>query len=146
MERQPENRSIFLVNIHEVIIQNMGYVYLFFLFTALYFMRKKEKSQSEQLEVMQMVGGSIAHEVKTPIATMSMCANALSEVLGKTLIRSKTPGKHSFDLDDNEYELLNHVSKSMQRLSKKGVITVDNILISLRTSVITNDKKLYSLI
>jgi signal transduction histidine kinase len=74
-----------------------------------------------------------------------MCANALSEVLGKTLIKSKTPGKHSFDLDDNEYELLNHVSKSMQRLNKKGVTTVDNILISLRTSVIANDKKLYSL-
>ncbi len=126
-------------------IMSMGYVYLFFLFTALYFMRKKEKSQSEQLEVMQMVGGSIAHEVKTPIATMSMCANALSEVLGKTLIKSKTPGKHSFTLDDNEYELLNHVSKSMQRLSKKGVTTVDNILISLRTSVVANDKKLYSL-
>jgi signal transduction histidine kinase len=109
-------------------------------------MRKKEKGQNEQLEVMQMVGASIAHEVKTPIATMSMCANALSEVLKNTLVtQSKNKQTHNFTLDNNEYELLLNVTDSMQRLSKKGVTTADNILISLRTSVVANDKKLYSL-
>lgn len=126
-------------------IMSMGYVYLFFLFTSLFFMRNKEKGQSEQLEIMQMVGASIAHEVKTPIATMSMCANALSELLKGTIVNQNKDDSYFFTLNKNEYELLNTATDSMQKLSKKSVTTADNILITLRTSVVANDKKRYLL-
>ena len=130
---------------HGAII-SIGYIYLFFLFTSLFFMRKKEKGHEDQLEIMKMVGGAIAHEVKSPIATMSMCANALTEVLDKSFETSKKEKDEVLiRLNQDEYDLLQNISKSMQRLSKKGVNTVDNILISLRTSVVANDKKLYSL-
>lgn len=124
----------------------IGYIYIFFLFSSLFFMRKKERIQAEQVEVMQMIGASIAHEVKAPIATMSMCANALSEVFNNILIKpSKNKKSHSFTLANEEYEFLLNVTDTIKNLSKKGSTTADNILVSLRTSVVDKDKKLHSL-
>ena len=93
---------------------------------------------------MQMLGGAIAHEVRTPLSGLIMSAQAINEVLGKAMEPAKSKNrKRMFKMDKDDYDYLIQVNESIQKIGKQGVNTVDSILTSLKSSVVGDEKKLY---
>lgn len=126
-------------------IRNIGYIYLFFLLASLIFFRGREREQEEKVATMQMLGGAIAHEVKTPISAMSMCAQAINDILGKAIGKAKIIDNNAYTItiDKEEYNFLMTINKSVLNLTTQGINVVDGILTSLRNSVIEDEKKVY---
>ena len=133
-----------ILQVHNT-IGNIGYIYLFFLFAFLIFFRSREKEQEEKIGTMHMLGGAIAHEVKTPLSGLIMSTQALDEILGKVMstARSKDQNKYTVTFDKEEYDFLMQINKSVQKIGQQGISTVDSILTSLKSSVVEDEKKLY---
>jgi signal transduction histidine kinase len=62
-------------------LRNVLYSYIGPLIYILLFSRKKEKVQRQKIENMQFVAQSIAHELRTPLAAMTMGSQALAKLL-----------------------------------------------------------------
>lgn len=122
------------------------FIYLFFLFSSLTFLRGKEKIQDEKVAMMQAMGGAIAHEVRTPMATISMCADAMNDMLTTAFKKAKKSGNnYMLTIPKDDYETLGNFTNLIKNVSVKSNSIVDNILLSLKTSVVASDKSIYTI-
>ncbi|MBA8666372.1 hypothetical protein H1Q59_00450 [Holosporaceae bacterium 'Namur'] len=119
----------------------IGYIYLFLMFISLFFFRKKEKEQEERVQNMHIFGGAMAHEVKSPLATLNMCALTITGQLEKTY--NESHDKEHFSIQKEDMEILLQFSKMLEKVSVQGISTVDGLLTSLKSDVIADDKEVY---
>ncbi|AIF81448.1 putative periplasmic sensor histidine kinase [endosymbiont of Acanthamoeba sp. UWC8] len=120
----------------------IAYIYLFFLFATLFFLRKREKEQEERVETMHMFGGAMAHEVKSPLATMDMYAGHLGSLLEEATNNKQKQGDFYFlKIKETELEMILDAGKTLKKISSHGITTVDTLLASMKSSVISDDKK-----
>lgn len=132
-----------LLNAHNT-LQHVGYIYLFFLFAYLMLFKGREKEHAEKLGQMYVFSGAIAHEVKTPMASMLMCSEAITDVLGRAVNTAQPSNdNYTITLARDEYNLLMHSHQLIKKAGTRGVSTVNSILTSLKSSVIGEEKKLY---
>ncbi|WP_161791752.1 ATP-binding protein [Candidatus Jidaibacter acanthamoebae] len=119
----------------------IGYIYLFLMFISLFFFRRKEKEQEERVQTMHIFGGAMAHEVKSPLATLNMCASTITGQLEKTY--NESHDKEHFSIQKEDMEILLQFSKMLEKVSVQGISTVDGLLTSLKSDVIADDKEVY---
>ncbi|WP_039454624.1 sodium:solute symporter family transporter [Candidatus Jidaibacter acanthamoebae] len=120
----------------------IAYIYLFFLFATLFFLRKREKEQEERVETMHMFGGAMAHEVKSPLATMDMYAGHLGSLLEEATNNKQKQGDfYLLKIKETELEMILDAGKTLKKISSHGITTVDTLLTSMKSSVISDDKK-----
>jgi Na+/proline symporter/signal transduction histidine kinase len=131
---------------HITAASKIGYVYIFFLFTTLFFLRRKEKEQEEKIGTMEVFSGAMAHEVKSPLATLNMCAQTIDSILNKTFQGPSQPGKYYVMVEDEDINTLKKFSDMLKKVSKKGISTVDGLLLYLRGNVIADDVKEHSIL
>lgn len=76
---------------------------------------------------------SITHEVKTPIAAVSMLAATISTILHNSQVtKHKTTKKITIQLDNNDWEMLQSSVKNIEHSSKAGIRTIETILHSYK--------------
>lgn len=127
-------------------LEHIGYIYIFFLLAYLMLFRGREKEHSDKIGQMHMLSGAIAHELKTPISSMVMFTQFINEILSKTMNSAKQTGdEYIITMNKNEYNFLKEANQSVQQVGAQGISTVNNILNSLKSSVIGDEKSLYSI-
>ncbi|MBA8667370.1 hypothetical protein H1Q59_05630 [Holosporaceae bacterium 'Namur'] len=120
----------------------IAYIYLFFLFATLFFLRKREKEQEERFETMHVFGGAMAHEVKSPLATLNMCAQTINSLVqGAFNNKQVKDGNCTFTLKEEDADTLAEFTQMLTKVSSQGISTVDGLLASLKSTVIADDKK-----
>ncbi|KIE05322.1 hypothetical protein NF27_DT00960 [Candidatus Jidaibacter acanthamoeba] len=120
----------------------IAYIYLFFLFATLFFLRKREREQEERVETMHMFGGAMAHEVKSPLATLNMCAVTINNLFqGAFDNRQVKDNTYTIKFDKEEGDTLLEFTQMLTKVSSQGISTVDGLLASLKSTVIADDKK-----
>ncbi|WP_039457875.1 sodium:solute symporter family transporter [Candidatus Jidaibacter acanthamoebae] len=123
-------------------VSSIAYIYLFFLFATLFFLRKREKEQEERVETMHIFGGAMAHEVKSPLATMDMYAGHLGSLLEEATNNKQKQGDfYLLKIKETELEMILDAGKTLKKISSHGITTVDTLLASMKSSVISDDKK-----
>jgi signal transduction histidine kinase/Na+/proline symporter len=144
--------GLFLLNdpVHQILdthnaLENIVYIYFSFLFAYLTLFRGREKEHEEKIGQMHILSGAIAHEVKTPISSIIMCTEVITDILGRTVktARNSDANKYIITLDKNEYDFLMQAHKSVQKAGAQGINTVNSILTSLKNSVVGDEKKLH---
>ena len=121
-----------------------GYIYLSFLLVALVLLRTKEKEQKEMLDKTRMFGGAIAHEVRSPIASMMMSLDAVNDVLLNSVKDAKDDNEqddYTFKMTKTDYDYLHSNIKTLTKTGARAIGTVNHILTSLNTNVITDGAK-----
>ena len=101
---------------------------------GIYFLRSREKAVQEEVGRMHMVSGSMAHEVKTPIAVNLAYAETVQMILSGGVVK-KSKGEVSIKFSEEEFNDLNHFIKKMVELSATGAKTVDMLLMSMKKSM-----------
>ncbi|WP_039456743.1 sodium:solute symporter family transporter [Candidatus Jidaibacter acanthamoebae] len=123
-------------------VSSIAYIYLFFLFSTLFFLRKREKEQEERVEAMHVFGGAMAHEVKSPLATLNMCAQTINNLLHGAFSNKNVKGEiYTVTFDKGDGDTLIEFSQMLTKVSSQGISTVDGLLASLKSTVIADDKK-----
>jgi Na+/proline symporter/signal transduction histidine kinase len=144
--------GLFLLNdpVHQILdphnaLENIVYIYFSFLFAYLTLFRGKEKEHEEKIGEMHMLSGAIAHEVKTPISSMIMSTQVITEILNRTMNKSKKNNRDEYiiKVDQIEYDFLMQAQQSVEKAGAQSINTINSILLSLKNSVIGDDKKLY---
>ncbi len=128
-------------------VNYFSYYYIIIIFIYLYFIKEREEKTRAKIEKMKLLGGAIAHEVRSPIATMNMCANVLKEIIDEASSGDeddKANNKnYTLTLTAESYDLLKDITNSINAVSSKGLNAIESILLSLKTSVIADDKQYY---
>lgn len=127
-------------------LENIGYIYLFFLFAYLTLFRGWEREHKEKIGQMHMLSGAIAHEVKTPFSSILMSNQIINEILGKDgAVKKIAANKYVITLEENEFDFLIAANQSVKKAGEQGIGMISNILNSLKSTVVDNEKKLYSI-
>jgi len=128
------------------------YIYLSLLFISQMIEREKEKKaiqkdkmQEEKLSIIQVFGEMIAHEIKTPISIASMQSTLFQNILenlekDQRNIEVKYT-KEDFIMKKTNYEAFKNATSMLVETSQHGVITIDNLLTSLRGSVHNEERE-----
>ncbi len=116
------------------------YVCIFATLIGLLFARRKEIDAEEKLEVMRLFGGAMAHEVKTPLASINMCAQHVNITLSRMIAILE---ENKTDIVIKECSELQDLSLTLRKISSQGINTVSSLLTSLKSSVIAVDKSEY---
>lgn len=121
-----------------------GYIYVFLIISAFFFFIPKEKLQEERVETMQIFGGAVAHEVRSPLASMIMNAEHLSFMLdGMDKVKKSLGDRYRIEITKEDFEEIRNVGKSLHSISVKGIYTIDRLLTALKTNVHDDDKAIY---
>ncbi len=127
-------------------VSSIAYVYLFFLFATLFFFRKREKEQEERIDTMHVFGGLMAHEVRSPLATIDMYAEHLGSLLEQVAIKKQKKGEfYNIKVKEEELSMIMDAGLTLRKISSRGINTVDSLLTSLKNAVVAVDKKEYSI-
>lgn len=120
------------------------YICIFATLVGILFARRKELDNEEKLEVMQLFGGAIAHEVKAPLSTINMCSQRLEFDIARVVEKAKSAVENQH-LIQSCYEL-NEVAEMLKKTSIQAIGTVNSLLASLKGAVIAEDKGEYRII
>lgn len=115
------------------------YVFLFASLIGILFARPKEINSEGKIETMQLFGGAIAHEVKSPLATINMGAQYIDLVVEKAINQAEKA--LSEDDKRNALNSLQETCNMLKKASKDGQNTIDKLLASLKAMVIAQDKE-----
>ncbi len=126
------------------LLSNIGYIYLFIFLGTLYFLRSREIENEQKIETMCVFSGAIAHEVKNPLATLNMSAQTLQTIIDSSNVISKGD-KVNLQLSQEEFKLLQDISKNLETITNNSVSTVDNILSSIRNHGVSEDIGIYKI-
>jgi Na+/proline symporter/signal transduction histidine kinase len=125
---------------------SVAYVLVFIILTSIMFLRSREKEQEEKVETMHLFGGAMAHEVKSPLATLNMCAQQLNILINKVVeTKVEKGGYTTLNLQNKDISLLVELGSVLTQVSKSGVKTVEGLLTSLKSSIVADDKGVYKI-
>lgn len=128
------------VPVHDVYL--FAYFSAFVLIAAIIFMRRKEVEQNTKLETMEVFGSAIAHEVKTPIAAITMIASTFKSLAlivkhgSKKKINSDKEGRkkeYIITISELDYKMLvNTIPNSLERSATEANHVVEMLLSALK--------------
>jgi signal transduction histidine kinase len=117
-------------------ISSASYIYLSFMFITLFLFRRAEdqvkaKTVHDKIAMMEVFGGAMAHEIKSPLATMAMYTQHIQALASKIAKENYT----------HEHKQLIEETKILNGVAMQGIKTVENLLMSMKKSVVAEDKK-----
>lgn len=88
-----------------------------------------KKVQDDKISTLEMIGGAVAHEVKTPLAATHMAAEAMGSLVE---IAGKNHNKGNITLNREDYTTLKDFSEKIKTSTTNGIAAVDMILSALK--------------
>ena len=123
------------------------YVCIFASAIGIIFARRKELNADDKLEIMQVLGGSMAHEAISPFSTLDMNIDSLSAMLKDAKYKlSKNGDKCSITFQKSQYDMFIKTMKILKNVTGKGIKNVEHTLTSIKSSVIADDVDSYNLL
>ena len=120
------------------------YVYISLLFMSQVIARDKEKKESLKDEIqkrkfnmIQSHGEIIAHDVRTPVTITSLQTSTFREVLATI----KESDNDEYRMSKKNYEILSDATERLEAISEYAVNVTENLLESLKSSLVDEDKK-----
>jgi signal transduction histidine kinase len=106
-------------------------------------LEKGKKLAEEKVQVMKMLAGSIAHELRTPLATLNICSSTLSKHMPFLLHAAHLAVEHNLVAASEVPRYINHVGKIPDSI-KYGVIScnqiIDMLLMNIREGGISQNE------
>lgn len=129
------------IAIENISLMPILFIYGYFLFTSYIVVRKRERDQEEKLEQMELFSGAMAHEVKTPLSALNMCAQYID-----LLISEGNNKERLLELDTKDLSQVTEMSKTIAKVSGEGIAKVNNLLTATKHGIsTTDDQALYSI-
>ena len=101
-------------------MQIVGYTCYFLTMIAFWFERWRDRKQQEKIAYRTFYSGSLAHELRSPLATTQMISGMLNDVLNGN------------KLNDIDLEVMRQATKKLERTSIDGLTSIDSILNVMR--------------
>lgn len=121
---------------HWIAFKYIPIVYSYFFFVSYAVVRNRECELEERIENIHFFAGAIAHEVKSPLATVNMCAQNIN-----MLIKSAFSGKEAvFEAD--QAEMIRSMSSAIVKVSDKGATMVESLLLSMKKEIVVAEKEM----
>jgi Na+/proline symporter len=110
--------------------------------------RRRENFIEQKLQTLKALGGSIAHELRTPISALSMRGVGSMQYYQKFLITYELAKKHQLPIEEfsaKEMRYINNYSKDIQDLSNAAMFLIDMLLTKLKDPAQETEKAHYSI-
>jgi signal transduction histidine kinase len=101
---------------------------------GIYFLRSRERAVQEEVGRMHVVSGSMAHEVKTPMAVNVAYAETVQMIFSDGIMK-KSKGEVTIKFSEQQYNDLHMFLQKMVDLSLNSAKTVDMLLMSMKKSM-----------
>jgi len=102
---------------------------------ALLFMQRRDKVVAEKLEALKVVGGAIAHEMRTPLATISGGLSILRDLLPK-LVKSYNLAKAAKQpvelIGDIQLRAASKIPEHLEVVNRRALSVIDHLLMNIR--------------
>jgi signal transduction histidine kinase len=97
-------------------------------FASLILAAVMKKVQDDKINTLEMIGGAVAHEVKTPLAASHMAAEAID-----TLVKdARYENENSVSFGKEDFDMLKSFSEKIKKSTTSGIAAVDMILNALK--------------
>lgn len=116
--------------------------------TSLLFLRKKEDSAQEKAYALEILIGAIAHEMRTPLFSLSNKAQALKRnlpLLVRGYQKAQEANLEMEGLTQEELKTLENIPRSLQKTTRETFSVIDMLLINLRGKIVKNNLKTCSI-
>lgn len=116
--------------------------------TSILFLRKKEDFAQEKAYTMEMLAGAIAHEMRTPLFSLSNKVQALKTnlpLLIKGYRKAQDANLETDGLDQQQLKILSDIPRNLQKTARETFSVIDMLLINLRGKVIQTNLKICSI-
>lgn len=136
------------VHIHYDFLIMIIYALFIVVVVELFFARKRESMHTEKINNMLFLGGAIAHEIKSPLSAANMYAATLKTALSKAIVSMPVKkGKRMFrlELDELDYGVIHQMGQKLYESTSVGIKTVDQLLVSLKSTLIADDMDVYDI-
>ncbi|HXW53834.1 MAG TPA: HAMP domain-containing sensor histidine kinase, partial [Myxococcota bacterium] len=117
-------------------IYSTVYLYAFAVIIGILFSRRNEKITQEKLSILQNMSASIAHEIRTPLASILINSQHLKKYFSKYRIShnlAKSAGLSVPNISTTEERLVSEIPTSMENIAKDTQNMVDMLLIKTRS-------------
>lgn len=111
------------------------YMYVFTILISVFFSRKNERIALEKMGVLKALSASIAHEMRTPLATISIGAENISKyfpIYAEAYEMARAAGLPVKAIPPNARELLEQVPKNIENVSKNTQSMIDMLLMRVK--------------
>lgn len=120
-------------------IRTILFIYAYFIFTSYSIVRWEERIRETKLDNMHLFGSAVAHEVRSPLASLNMCAQMVHSI-----VQEHNKGGEII-IKNEDAKMLLEMSDSMMTVSTRGVKTVEALLAAIRKDISTHDIQLLNM-
>ena len=125
--------AIMLTNEYKV----TGYMYIFFLISAVLFARKKDAVDYEKIEALTALSGIIAHELRTPLATIAANSKSLERYFPMLIDAYEKAAEHGLIPDDQKinplsFQAIGGVLGRQKHVVNKAFLVLEMLLVQLK--------------
>ncbi|WP_010302142.1 sensor histidine kinase [Candidatus Odyssella thessalonicensis] len=134
---------LFIFTGQEVVFQhglptNFMYIYGAMIVLGCIFSRNKGILEKERLQTMKMVAGTVAHEMRTPLAAIEAAAEGLKmhlPTLIETQKAAQEEGRTQSSLSKNKLQLLAEIPDEIKGTARSAFTVIDMLLMNLKEDV-----------
>lgn len=134
---------LFIIDGQELILHqgfpvNFMYIYGAMIIIGCIFSRNKGILEKERLQTMKMVAGTVAHEMRTPLAAIEAAAEGLKlhlPTLVETQKVAQEEGRTQSSLSKNKLQLLAEIPDEIKGTARSAFTVIDMLLMNLKEDV-----------
>jgi signal transduction histidine kinase len=109
---------------------------------------KKEMEYLQKLETLKALGGSIAHELRTPVGALGMKGMGIANQANKLLETYKVAREHNLpikELREKEIKTIEASYKDIENVTSGSLLIIDMLLTKLKDPSKESHKEIYSI-
>lgn len=110
---------------------NLAYILAFSVGVGVLFARKRQETEKAKVENLKNLSATIAHEMRTPLTTLSIASATFQTHMGE-LVSSYKKTKHLIEgkkhIDSRILEYLENAPGGLYRLSRRNLMLIDMLL------------------
>jgi signal transduction histidine kinase len=128
--------------------------YLWAVVIGAIFAERKEVIHKEKLEVLRAMGGTIAHELRTPLGTVNLCNHGINDYSNRLLQIAEETEELAKDnpsilekIEDSQIQIkrIQKSSKTIEKTSHSTSLVIDMILTNMKDPSQETHKAIYSI-
>jgi len=127
---------------HIIEYNNIIYLYITTIIVSLYFSKTREMESDLKIETLKVYSSAIAHEMKNPLSSVIMSAQAISVILARSKYRCVGS---EVAINKTDFEFLNYISRSLEEMSQNTVSTVNNLLNNAKDGMYCDAKQSFKI-
>ena len=120
------------------------YLLIFSILIGLTFSRRRDFSIKEKFNIIKAYGGLMAHELKEPLAQLSIATGTVRKILNRSIVE-RSKGKCLVAYKEKDYDILIKKAKEYQWHITDGNNMIDNLLMSIDQNIFSSKKGVYNL-